>query len=86
MAKRMVGFDKESEQVLSEVPAATGLPISAAIKSWLRALQARVRLTPVRSAYEVYNHLDLGPGGYAIAASSDTRAGVQLALRRKHRR
>jgi hypothetical protein len=86
MATRTVRFDKETEQVLSEVRAATGLPISAAIKSGLRALQAHVRLAPTHSAYEIYSNLDLGPGGYAIAASSDTRAGVQLALKGKHRR
>jgi len=34
----------------------------------------------------VYRQLDLGPGGYAIAPSTDTRRGVAVALRRKLRR
>ena len=86
MATRTVRFDKETERVLSEVRAATGLPISEALKRGLRALQAHVRQTPARTAYEVYSELELGPGGDAIASSSDTRRGVRLALKRKHGR
>jgi hypothetical protein len=83
MATRTVRLDKETERVLSEVRAATGLPISAAIKRGLRALQAHVRQTPVRTPYEVYAELDLGPGGYALASSADVRGGVRRALKRK---
>ena len=86
MATRTVRFDAETERVLSEVRAATGLPISEALKCGLRALQAHVRQTPERTPYEIYSELDLGAGGYAIASSSDTRDGVRLALRRKHGR
>jgi hypothetical protein len=86
MATRTVRFDAETERVLSEVRAATGLPISEALKRGLRALQTHVRQTPVQSAYEIYSGMDLGPGGYAIASSADTRSGVRLALRRKHGR
>jgi hypothetical protein len=86
MATRTVRFDAETERVLSEVRAATGLPISEVLKRGLRALQAHVRHTPERTPYEIYSELDLGPGGYAIASSSDTRDGVRLALRRKHGR
>ena len=38
---------------------------------------------PARSPYAIYDELDLGPGGYAIASSTDTRTGVRLALKRK---
>jgi hypothetical protein len=86
MATRTVRFDAETERVLSEVRAATGLPISEALKRGLRALQTHVRQTPVHSAYEIYSQMDLGPGGYAIASSADTRSGVRLALGRKHGR
>jgi len=42
---------------------------------------------PVRpSAWEIYEKLDLGPGGYAVAPSTDSRRGVQEAIRRKHSR
>ena len=36
-----------------------------------------------RSAWDLYQELDLGPGGYAIAPSTESRWGVQEALRRK---
>lgn len=86
MAMRTVRLDEETEKVLSEVRAATGLPISEAIKSGLRCLQTHVRETTARTPYDIYRELDLGPGGHAIASSSDTRAGVRLALRKKHGR
>ena len=86
MATRTVRFDAETERVLGEVRAATGLPISEVLKRGLRALQTHVRETPERTPYEIYSELDLGPGGYAIASSSDMREGVRLALKRKHGR
>ncbi len=86
MATRTVRFDAETERVLSEVRAATGLPISEVLKRGLRVLQTHVRQTPERTPYEIYRELDLGPGGYAIASSSNTRDGVRLALKRKHGR
>jgi hypothetical protein len=83
MATRTVRLDKETEKVLSDVRAATGLPISATIKRSLCVLQAHVRRLPTRTAFEVYQELDLGPGGYSVAAASESRRGVRLALKRK---
>jgi hypothetical protein len=34
----------------------------------------------------VYCTLDLGPGGYAIAASTDVKRAVRAALKKKHDR
>jgi hypothetical protein len=85
MARRTVRFDEETERVLSEVRAATGLPISQLLKQGLRALQAHCRNPPLKTPYEIYVALDLGPRGYAIAFSADSRAGVRQALARKHR-
>ncbi len=83
MATRIVRFDEETEAVLREVQAATGLPISELLKNGLHALQAHVRQTSVRSPYDIYSELDLGPGGNTIASSSDIRAGVRRALKKK---
>jgi hypothetical protein len=82
MATRTVRLDKETERALSEVRDATGLPISAAIKRGLCALQVHVRQTPERTPYEVYAELDLGPGGYT-RASSNVRGGVRQVLKQK---
>lgn len=86
MATRTVRLDSEAEKALREVQMATGLPISEALKRGLRSLQAEVRRGVGRTPYDVYQELDLGPGGYAIAPSTGTRRGVREAIRRKLRR
>ena len=85
MATRTVRLDAEAEKALREVQTATGLPISEALKRGLRSLQQQVRREAGRTPYDVYQELDLGPGGYAVAPSTDTRRGVREAVRRKVR-
>jgi hypothetical protein len=83
MATRTVRLDDEAEAALLQIRQATGLPISQALKRGLRSLQAEVAGGSTRHPYDVYCELDLGPGGYAIAPSTDTREGVRKALRKK---
>ena len=86
MATRTVRLDDEAEAALRQIRDATGLPISEALKRGLRSLQQRVQHESRRTPYEVYRELDLGPGGYAIAPSTETGRGVTEALRKKWRR
>jgi hypothetical protein len=86
VATRTVRLDDEAEAALQQIRQATGLPISEALKQGLRSLRQRVVEEAERTPYDVYQQLDLGPGGYAIAPSTDTRRGVADALRRKLRR
>ena len=83
MAIRTVRLDDEAEEALREVRAATGLPISEALKRGLRSLQERVRHEATQTPFDVYRKLDLGPGGYATAPSTETRRGVRQALKKK---
>jgi hypothetical protein len=83
MATRTVRLDTEAEKALREIQATTGWPISEALKRGLRSLQEQVGREYRRTPYAVYQRLDLGPGGYAITASTDTRLGVREAIRRK---
>ncbi len=83
MATRTVRLDDEAEAALQEIRDATGLPISEALKRGLRSLQHRVRNEATRAPFAIFQELDLGPGGYAIAPSTDVRAGVRRALRKK---
>jgi hypothetical protein len=86
MATRTVRLDAEAEQVLEEVRAATGLPISEALKAGLHSLRQRLRSGEApRSPYEIYQELDLGPGGYAIASSTEVRTAVRRRLRARRR-
>ena len=86
MATRTVRLDDEAEAALRDIRKATGLPISEALKQGLQSLRQRVAHDAGRTPYDVYEQIDLGPGGYAIAPSTDTRRGVAEALRRKYRR
>ena len=83
MAIRTVRLDSEAEATLREIREATGLPISEALKQGLRSLKQQVRDASGQRPYDLYERLDLGPGGYAIAPSTETRRGVAMALRKK---
>jgi hypothetical protein len=86
MAIRTVRLDDEAEAALREIRQAMGVPISEALKQGLRSLKQQVRDASRHYPYAVYDRLDLGPGGYAIASSTETRRGVAAALRRKLRK
>lgn len=86
MAIRTVRLDREAETALRQIREATGLPISEVLKQGLHAVHREVREGAGRRAYDLYDRLDLGPGGYAIAPSTETRRGVAAALRKKLRK
>ena len=86
MSTRTVRLDEETEQVLQQIVRVTGLSVSAALKKGLVALQSEIAERSQLVPYDIYQELDLGPGGYAIASSSHTREGVQEAIRRKLKR
>lgn len=83
MAIRTVRLDEEAEATLRQICEATGLPISEALKLGLRSLKQQIEGASKQRPYDLYERLDLGPSGYAIAPSTETRRGVVLALRKK---
>ena len=86
MGVRTVRLDEEAEKALAHIVRTTGLSISGALKQGLLLLCTQLaQLTP-QAPYDIYEALDLGPGGYAIAPSTETRRGVQEILKRKLRR
>jgi hypothetical protein len=86
MGMRTVRLDDETEQVLKQLTRTMGWSVSAALKQGLMALREHVAQHAQRRPYEVYRRLDLGPGGDAIAPSTESRRGVVAALKLKHRR
>ena len=86
MATRTVRLDNETESVLKEVQATTGLPISEALKRGLRALREQVRERTDHTPYDIYRELDLGVGGYAIAPSHEVKRAVRQVLKKKFHR
>jgi hypothetical protein len=85
MGLRTVRLDDDTEKALDLVRKKTGWSVSTTLKRGVLALGDEAGRSPKRSAFEIYSQLDLGPGGYAIARSTDTRRGMQLALKRKSR-
>lgn len=84
MALRTVRLDDDDEKILKELIMETGKSITGVLKEGLLALRDRTTpMAPRRTAWEIYEELDLGPGGYAIAPSTEVRRGVQEAIRRK---
>lgn len=86
MAIRTVRLDSATERVLSEVTRKTGWSVSTALKRGLFVLRARVERQTDRRPFDVYRMLDLGPGGYAQAPSTESRQGVVAVLRNKMKR
>ena len=86
MAMRTVRLDDEAEATLRQIRETTGLPISEVLKQGLRSLKQQVRDASRQRPYDFYERLDLGPGGYANAPSTETRRGVAAALRKKLRK
>jgi hypothetical protein len=81
-----VRLDDEAEAMLDEIRQATGLTISGALKEGLLALRDRLRRRASASSWEIYERLDLGPGGYARATADRSGPALRDILRRKHRR
>ncbi|HWP91240.1 MAG TPA: hypothetical protein VNN20_03445 [Thermodesulfobacteriota bacterium] len=86
MGTRTVRLDDETEKLLQEIIQATGLSISAALKKGLLVLQDEISRQVERTLYDIYRELDLGPGGYAIGPSTQTRLGVKGAIKKKLKR
>lgn len=84
MGTRTVRLDDDGEQILEDLVRETGLSISAVLKRGLQVMRDQLAEAP--TAYEIYQDLDLGEGGYSSAPSTETRRGVQEAIRRKHAR
>ena len=86
MGTRTVRLDPEAEELLGEIMKLTGMNISAALKEGLVQLRAKLRHETSTRPWDLDESLDLGPGGYAVSPSAETRKGVVRALRRKHKR
>ena len=86
MSTRTVRLDDETEKILQQIVQTTGLSISSALKRGILLLRETVTQDIKTVPYDIYQELDLGPGGYAIAPSTDTRRAVREAVKRKLKR
>jgi hypothetical protein len=84
MAVWKVRLDEDGERILTALARDAGLSVSAVFKQGLLALRDK-RMAGYPNANEIYRQLDLGPGGYALAPSTETCHGVEQALCRQRR-
>ena len=83
MALRTVRLGPEAEQALRHIVRTTGLTVSGALNRGLLVLNENLAQYKVETPYDVYSKLDLGPGGDAIAPSTEVKKGVRAAIGRK---
>ena len=86
MATRTVRLDAGAEKTLARLRAKSGLSVTDVLKRGLAAYAENERRAREPSAYAIYQRLDLGRGGWAIAPASDVKRAVKDAIRRKHGR
>ena len=86
MGTKTIRLDDETEQILKQIIRSTGLSITGALKKGLFVLHREIEQHTHRAPYDVYRELDLGPGGDAIAPSTQIRQGMRKALQKKHQR
>ena len=86
MGTKTIRLDDETEQILKQIIRSTGLSITGALKKGLFVLHREIEQHTPRAPYDVYRELDLGPGGDAIAPSTQIRQGMRKALQKKHQR
>ena len=86
MPLHSVRLDEETEEALSRVCDATGASVSQVVKSGIVALSERlIRRAAVRP-FDLYQRLDLGPGGHARAPARRAKQAIREILKRKHGR
>ena len=83
MAARTVRLDDDTEKILQELVSRMGLSVSGVVKQGILALRDQIAVPSRRTSYDIFRELDLGPGGYASAPSTDTMRGAQSAIRRQ---
>lgn len=86
MSTRTVRLDEESERLLEELQATTGRSVSALLKDGLAALRDSLRERAAQHPYRIYEQLDIGPGGHALAPARKAKDGLRRVLEKKHKR
>ena len=86
MSTRTVRLDTEAEKTLKEIQQATGMSVSDALKRGLIELRNDLARQASTTPYDIYKQLDLGPGGYAVGSSRETRRTIRDAIRKKLKR
>jgi hypothetical protein len=85
MPLHSVRFDEETESALARIREATGASASEVMKRGVVALSDRLVRKAIVRPFDVYQKLDLGPGGYARAPARKAKGALKAILQRKHK-
>ncbi|MEW6486760.1 MAG: hypothetical protein AB1578_02460 [Thermodesulfobacteriota bacterium] len=83
MGARTIRLDEHDEQVLAAVRARTGLSVSEALRRGLLALSAHLDEDQAITPYDVFQELDPGPGGEALAPGRTAKEAIRAVLKKK---
>ncbi len=72
--------------MLAEIVRKTKLLQADVLRRWLRAPGTETLEQAPQTPFEIYEQLDLGPGGYASRPATESRWGAQEAILKTHRR
>lgn len=86
MSVRTVRMGPEDEAILQQIQEETGWTASDVLKRGLRSLQRESMSRAAKSPFEIYESLDLGPGGYAAGPASESRETARRVIAAKHKR
>ena len=83
MGIRTIRMDDDAERLLTRITQTTGMSISTVFKEGLKVLQCELGKAGGKSPFDIYNTLDLGPGGYTKAPSTEVKKTVKESIQRK---
>jgi hypothetical protein len=86
MSTRTVRLDDESEKILEQIQRQTGLSVSDVLKTGLLAAHNELRRAASAAPYEIYERIDLGPGGTSRAPARRAKQAIREVLRQKRAR
>ncbi len=86
MSIKTVRLDRDTEKVLAVILRKTDLSITGVIKKSLLIFYEKLQNQQQRTAFEVYQQLDLGTGDADIPPSTNTRQSVLKVLKKKHKK
>ncbi len=85
MATRTVRLDEDDEATLARLQQQSGLSISELLKRGIASLEKEPEFQ-VEKPFDLYDRLDLGPGGYTAAPARDAKKAVRDVIAKKHKR
>jgi hypothetical protein len=86
MGTRSVRLDEETEKELRRLTKMTGLSVSEILKRGVLAYGNVARHEWAGRPFDIYQVLDLGPGGYARAPAKDAKSTIASVVGHKHRK